>query len=87
MRSHSSKVTFKQVSEHYQIELTEDGRGSYAGVLKNSSRLFLDFTNGDIYLSEISTITISKFERWLKRKGVSQTYISMTLSMTRTIIN
>lgn len=59
MRSHSSKVTFKQVSEHYQIELTEDGRGSYAGVLKNSLRLFLDFTNGDIYLSEISTITIS----------------------------
>lgn len=87
MRSHASKVTFKQVSEHYQKELTEDGRGSYASMLKNSLRLFLDFTHGDVFLSEVSTITISEFERWLKRKGLSQTYISMTLSMTRTIIN
>ena len=87
MRPHTSTATFRQASEHYQKELTEDGRGSYAGMLKNSLRLFMDFSNGDVYLSEISTITISKFERWLKRKGVSQTYISMTLSMTRTIIN
>lgn len=87
MRSHSSKVTFKQVSEHYQKELTEDSRGSYASMLKNSLRLFLDFTHGDVFLSEVSTITISEFERWLKRKGLSQTYISMTLSMTRTIVN
>lgn len=56
MRSHSSKVTFKQVSEHYQIELTEDGRGSYAGVLKNLLRLFLDFTHGDVFLSEVRVL-------------------------------
>ena len=87
MRTHSSKVTFKQVSEQYQKELIEDGRGSYAGMLQNSLRLFFEFTGGDVFLSEISTITISEFERWLKRKGVSQTYISMTLSMTRTIVN
>lgn len=87
MRTHSSKVTFMQVSEQYQKELIEDGRGSYAGMLQNSLRLFFEFTGGDVFLSEISTITISEFERWLKRKGVSQTYISMTLSMTRTIIN
>lgn len=87
MRTHSSKITFKQVSEQYQKELIEDGRGSYAGMLQNSLRLFLEFTGGDVFLSEISTITISEFERWLKRKGVSQTYISMTLSMTRTIVN
>lgn len=87
MRPHSSTATFQQVSEQYQKELTEDGRGSYAGMLQNSFRLFHDFAGGDIFLSEISTITISEFERWLKRKGVSQTYISMNLSMTRTIIN
>lgn len=87
MRTHSSKVTFKQVSEQYQKELIEDGRGSYAGMLQNSLRIFFEFTGGDVFLSEISTITISEFERWLKRKGVSQTYISMTLSMTRTIVN
>lgn len=87
MRPHSSTATFQQVSEQYQKELIEDGRGSYAGMLQNSLRLFFDFAGGDIFLSEISTITISEFERWLKRKGVSQTYISMNLSMTRTIIN
>ncbi len=87
MRPHSSTATFQQVTEQYQKELTEDGRGSYAGMLQNSLRLFFEFTGGDVFLSEISTITISEFERWLKRKGVSQTYISMTLSMTRTIIN
>lgn len=87
MRHHSSTATFSQVSEQYQKELTEDGRGSYAGMLQNSLRLFRDFSGGDMFLSEISTVTISEFERWLKRKGLSQTYISMTLSMTRTIIN
>ena len=87
MRPHSSTATFSQVSEQYQKELIEDGRGSYAGMLQNSLRLFRDFSGGDMFLSEISTVTISEFERWLKRKGLSQTYTSMTLSMTRTIIN
>lgn len=87
MRPHSSTATFSQVSEQYQKGLTEDGRGSYAGMLQNSLRLFRDFSGGDMFLSEISTVTISEFERWLKRKGLSQTYTSMTLSMTRTIIN
>lgn len=69
MRPHSATATFRQVSERYQKELSEDGRGSYAGMLKNSLRLFAEFANGDIYLSEINAITISNFERWLKRRG------------------
>ncbi len=87
MRPHSSKATFQQMSEQYQKELTEDGRGSYASMLKNSSRLFRDFAGGDSFLSKISTITVSEFERWMRQKDVSQTYISMTLSMIRTIVN
>lgn len=46
MRPHSSAGTFNQVSEQYQKELTEDGRGAYASMLKNSSRLFNDFSGG-----------------------------------------
>lgn len=87
MRPHSSAGTFNQVSEQYQKELTEDGRGAYASMLKNSSRLFNDFSGGDMFLSQISTITVYEFERYMKRKEVSQTYISMTLSMIRTIVN
>lgn len=87
MRPHSSAGTFNQVSEQYQKEFTEDGRGAYASMLKNSSRLFNDFSGGDMFLSQISTITVYEFERYMKRKDVSQTYISMTLSMIRTIVN
>lgn len=87
MRPHSSAGTFNQVSEQYQKELTEDGRGAYASMLKNSSRLFNNFSGGDMFLSQISTITVYEFERYMKRKDVSQTYISMTLSMIRTIVN
>ena len=56
-------------------------------MLKNSSRLFNYFNGGDMFLSQISTITVYEFERYMKRKDVSQTYISMTLSMIRTIVN
>ena len=87
MRSYNSASTFTQVSEQYQEELKEDGRSSYAGMLANSLRLFKEYANADMYLETISTTTISDFERWLRRKGSSQTYINMTLSMTRTIIN
>ena len=87
MRPRYSAVTFSQVSRDYQQELIKDGQQSYASMLSNSLRKFLDFYNGDIFLSEISTYTISEFERWMKRSGASQTYTSMVLSMTRTIIN
>jgi hypothetical protein len=56
-------------------------------MLAGSLKKFLAFHNGDMFLSEISTTTISELERWMKRSGASQTYTSMVLSMTRTIIN
>lgn len=87
MRPHNSTTTFVQVSSQYQKELIEDGRGSYASMLKNNVRLFTDFSNGDVFLSEITTTTVSEFERYLKRKGLSQSYTNMNMSMVRTIVN
>ena len=87
MRPKTSTATFAQVSEAYQQELIKDGQQSYAGMLAGSLKKFLAFHNGDMFLSEISTTTISELERWMKRSGASQTYTSMVLSMTRTIIN
>jgi hypothetical protein len=88
MRAHTSNATFEQVARQYMKELTEDGQGSYAGMLNNSLRVFKDFAGGDMFLSEITTITISEFDRWMKKKmNYSQTYTSMTLSMVRTIVN
>lgn len=87
MRPHTHTATFQQVSEDYQHTLIRDGQQSYAKLLNNALRKFFSFHNGDIFLSEISTTTISEFERWLLRSGSSQAYASMILSMTRTIIN
>lgn len=87
MQPRTSTATFQQVSEEYQRELVKDGQQSYAGMLAGSLKKFLAFHNGDMFLSEISTTTISELERWMKRSGASQTYTSMVLSMTRTIIN
>lgn len=87
MRPKSSTATYEQVSDHYRKELTEDGRGSYADMLGNTQRLFTEFANGDMFLSQITPTTISELDRWMRRRGSSQTYINMTLSMVRTIIN
>lgn len=87
MRPKISSVTYNEVSEQYRRELTEDGRGSYASMLGNSQRLFNEFCDGDMFLSQITPDTILNMERWMRRKGTSQTYANMTLSMVRTIIN
>ena len=87
MRPHSTSTTYNQTSEQYQAELTEDGQGSYAKMIANTQRLFSDFNNGDINLSELSPTMVSDFERYMKRKGCSVSYIGMTISMIRTIIN
>ena len=87
MRPQSSTSTFSQVSLQYQQELIKDGQKSYANMLNGALRKFQAFYNGDIFLSEINTTTISEFERYLKRSGASQAYSNMLLSMTRTIIN
>lgn len=87
MHTRSSAITFAQISKQYQSELLEDGRNGYTSMLRNSLRLFTEYNNGDVYLNDISTSTIADFERYLRRKGLSQAYINMTLSMTRTIIN
>lgn len=87
MKPKTTSATFTQVSQEYQSELIKDGQQSYASLLSGALTKFTIFFNGDIFLSEINTTTISEFERWLKRSGASQAYSGMILSMTRTIIN
>ena len=87
MRPKTTSATFAQVSREYQAELIRDGQQSYASLLSGALNKFTAFFNGDIFLSDINTTTISEFERWLKRSGASQAYSGMILSMTRTIIN
>ena len=89
MRSNgtSSAETFTGVTEQYVKELRQDGRDSYADMLTFNLKRFKEYTGGDIFLSQLSTQTVTDYERWMRRQGMSQTTISMHLSMCRTIIN
>lgn len=87
MRPKSSTITFKTISDEYQAELIKNKQESYANMLKNSQKKFLEFNHGDIFLSQITPYSINEFEKWMKLNGASQTYASMVLSMTRTIVN
>lgn len=89
MRSNgtSSAETFTGVTEQYVRELRQDGRDSYADMLTFNLKRFKEYTGWDIFLSQFSTQTVTDYERWMRRQGMSQTTISMHLSMCRTIIN
>ena len=89
MRSNgtSSAETFTGVTEQYVRELRQDGRDSYADMLTFNLKRFKEYTGGDMFLSQFSTQTVTDYERWMRRQGMSQTTISMHLSMCRTIIN
>ena len=89
MRSNgtSSAETFTGVTEQYVKELRQDGRDSYADMLTFNLKRFREYTGGDMFLSQFSTQTVTDYERWMRRQGMSQTTISMHLSMCRTIIN
>lgn len=89
MRSNgtSSAETFTGVTEQYVKELRQDGRDSYADMLTFNLKRFKQYTGGDMFLSQFSTQTVTDYERWMRRQGMSQTTISMHLSMCRTIIN
>lgn len=89
MRSNgtSSAETFTGVTEQYVRELRQDGRDSYADMLTFNLKRFKQYTGGDMFLSQFSTQTVTDYERWMRRQGMSQTTISMHISMCRTIIN
>lgn len=83
----TAATTFATVADQYITELRQDGRDSYADMLAFNLKRFKEFAGGDVFLSQFSTQTVTDYERWMRRRGMSQTTISMHLSMCRTIIN
>ncbi len=80
--------TFQNVCKKYIFELEEEGRNSYATLLERNCRYFTEFTKGDILLSDINTVLIDGYSRFLKvKKGLGETTLAMMMSRTRTIIN
>ena len=85
---------FESVADEYTGLLRNERRESYALLIDNAKRYFLEFTNGDIPIKNITPYIIESFSRYLfkrrKQNGhglLSDTMVSMILSRVKVIIN
>ena len=84
MRSGAGSPTLRHVCGEYCATLRKEGRNNYARIIEYMVGRFTDYTNGDIYLSNISTATIDRYDHHLRSKGVKS---GIYLTNIRTLIN
>ena len=87
MRAVTSSATIQGVANEYIAILKKENRTSYAKILDMMVRKFLEYTNGDIYLQNISTATIDGYSHYLLSKGAAPAYETMCLANIRTLVN
>jgi hypothetical protein len=87
MRPMTGNVTMRCVADDYTTLLRKEGRASYARIIEFAVKKFLTFTNGDILLSQITTVTIDNYYHWLIAQAYSQAYTSICMVNIRTLIN
>ena len=87
MRAVTSSATILGVANEYTTLLRKENRTSYAKIIDTMVRKFLEYTNGDIYLQNISTATIDGYSHYLKAKGLAPAYETMCLVNIRTLVN
>ena len=87
MRPSITSSTIMGVATEYTALLRKEGRNSYASIIDTLIKKFVDFTHGDIMLSQITTATIDGYSHHLKSKGLSPSYETMCLVTVRTLIN
>lgn len=87
MRAVTSSATILGVANEYTALLRKENRSSYAKIIDTMVRKFLGYTNGDIYLQNISTVTIDGYSHYLKAQGVAPAYETMCLVNIRTLVN
>lgn len=87
MRAVTSSATILGVANEYTTLLRKENRTSYAKIIDTMVRKFLEYTNGDIYLQNISTATIDGYSHYLKAKGFAPAYETMCLVNIRTLVN
>ena len=84
MGTGAGSPTLRTVTNEYCTMLRKEGRTSYAKLLDYMVGRFITYTNGDIYLSNITTATIDRYDHHLRSQGVKPT---IYLTNIRTIIN
>ena len=87
MRAVTSSATILGVANEYTTLLRKENRTSYAKIIDTMVRKFLEYTNGDVYLQNISTATIDGYSHYLKAKGFAPAYETMCLVNIRTLVN
>ena len=87
MRPTNSTATIVGMANEYTELLRKEGRVSYANIINTMMKKFLKYTNGDIMLSQITTMTIDGYSHYLKAQGLSPAYETMCVVTIRTLVN
>ena len=87
MKAVTSSATILGVANEYTYLLRKENRASYAKIIDTMVNKFLTYTNGDIYLQNITTATIDGYSHYLKSKGLAPAYETMCLVNIRTLVN
>ena len=87
MQTRQGGMTFRQLTEQSIADLVKDGRRTTADMRRRQMEKFLTFLGGDILLEEITTRTITDYERWLRQQDISDGYIGMQLTMVKVMVN
>lgn len=87
-RNKDDNVTISKICNDYVAELREDKRNGYAELIERCGKYFMEFSKGDFPAKEITPVTISNFERFLRnKKKLNQTTIGMYLVRFRVLTN
>ncbi|WP_277015494.1 site-specific integrase [Prevotella corporis] len=87
-RNKDDNVTISKICNDYVAELREDKRNGYAELIERCGKYFMEFSKGDLPAKEITPVTISNFERFLRnKKKLNQTTIGMYLVRFRVLTN
>lgn len=87
MQPTNSTATILGMANEYTDLLRKEGRVSYANIIQQQVRNFLKYTNGDVMLSQISTMTIDGYSHYLKARGLSPAYETICIVAIRTLVN
>lgn len=79
--------TFQMACDDYVNELLKNDQKGYANLLTSSKVTFIEYTNGDIYLSDITPELIEGYNTYLMKKKWSKATIGIAIRNVKTIIN
>lgn len=87
MSDHQETVTLGALGRKFCEQLLSEGRTTYAHMIDYHLRYFLEYTHGDIFVSDINTRLIDDYSRYVRSTGASPSYEAIRLVTIRTLVN